>query len=442
MEITRIRELAGLKKLTESNSKLMKDPKVTVEFRNIRPSDEMEFRKLARAGGAKRVEFMERAGRTVAAVDFIEEMWKDSNDKYVAFKSAWENRGKETVNEDHGKGFYVMVDGKEHCWCETKAEADEKALKLKEDGKNATVVPDKKEVKESAEEEITNEEEANTTDATEEEGAEESEEKDEEVKEAVVDNFVQDDTDKDNTVANRTGTEAMKNKKITVPAKVKSAVSSRISELKKAIEEYDEKGYNDQSQKQKAIECLEQIMDHLASGDVEGLKHAQIYFGTLMSPITDLIPSQLVLFLANAEAVKEQEDKDRVAILKRHIAYHESSMRLCDKGSTSYKDHQKALERYKEELAQYTPVNEAYNRDFSHDDEIGHHRLNQIIQKLADKLEFVTDKNDDETNSAIASWCQHNAGKAFWGSLADYLSEKGFHKAAYMMDEHSAESGY
>lgn len=221
------------------------------------------------------------------------------------------------VNEDHGKGFYVMVDGKEHCWCESRKEAEEKAQKLKGDGKKVTIVPDK------------------------------------DIKEAIVDNFVQDDTDKDNTVAKRTGTDAMMNTKIKIPQKVKAAVNARIAELKKSIEFYDEKGYNDDSQKQKAIDCLQQIMDDLEPSNIEALKKAQVFYSTLMSPITDLIPSQLVLFLANAESLKEQEDKSRAAVLKRHIAYHEDQMRVLDKEMQSYKDHAKALERYKKELAQY-----------------------------------------------------------------------------------------
>lgn len=264
------------------------------------------------------------------------------------------------VNEDHGKGYYVMVGDEEHCWCETKVEAEEKAEKLNKDGKKAKVVADKdlREDKHEGHEDEKGSDNKKATEKKSEKGSEEEAEAEgekevKEVKEAIADNFVQDDTDKDNTVAKRTGTDAMVNTTIKIPTKVKAAVNARIAELKKSIEFYDEKGYSDQSQKQKAIECLQQIMADLEPENVEALKKAQIYFGTLMSPITDLIPSQLVLFLANAEAVKEQEDKDRVAILKRHIAHHTDAMRTLDKDSYSYKDHEKALERYKKELAQY-----------------------------------------------------------------------------------------
>lgn len=256
------------------------------------------------------------------------------------------------VNEDHGRGYYVMVDDEEHCWYETKAEAEEKAEKLNKDGKKAKVVADK-----DSHEDEKGSDNKKATEKKSEKGSEKGVEAkgEKEVKEAVsvVDNFVQDDTNKDNEVAKRTGVDSMMNTKIKVPAKVKDAVKARIAELEKSIEFYDKKGYNDQSQKQKAIECLKQIMADLEPENVEALKKAQIYFGTLMSPITDLIPAQLVLFLANAEAIKEQEDKDRVAILKRHIAYHTNAMKTLDKDSTSYKDHEKALQRYKKELAQY-----------------------------------------------------------------------------------------
>lgn len=286
----------------------------------------------------------------------FKDSWKndtDENGKVVKYshktiKVSDGNEAPKTLNEDHGEGFYVMVDGKEHCWCKTEDEAKEKAEKLKDDGKNVKVVPDK-ELKEECDEE-----EGDSYKSSEEKSKKDSEEKEaEEVKEAVVDNFVQDDTDAKNALVTRTGTEAMMNKKITVPAKVKSAVDARIAELKKSIEIYDEKGYNDHSQKEKAIECLQKIMDDLSLNNLEALKKAQIFYGTLMSPITDLIPAQLVNFLATAEAVKEQEDKDRASVVKRHIAHHEEQMGRLDKDSTSYKDHAKALERYKKELAQY-----------------------------------------------------------------------------------------
>lgn len=99
--------------------------------------------------------------------------------------------------------------------------------------------------------------------------------------------------------------------KIKVPAAVKSAVTARIRELNAAIAKYDEKGYNDKSIKAQAVECLEQLMKDLSSNDLEGVKKAQIYLGTLMSPLTDFFPPQIINWLANAynPLVKESEYK-------------------------------------------------------------------------------------------------------------------------------------
>lgn len=88
--------------------------------------------------------------------------------------------------------------------------------------------------------------------------------------------------------------------KVHVPAEVRKEINKRIKELKSAILRYDDKGYNDKSIKQQAVDCLEQILQDLSTGDVEGVKKAQIYFETLMSPLTDFFPPKLVNWLANA----------------------------------------------------------------------------------------------------------------------------------------------
>ena len=92
--------------------------------------------------------------------------------------------------------------------------------------------------------------------------------------------------------ADRVGT---KNK---VPREVMSSIDKRITELKKSVERYDNNGYNEKSVKHNAIECLEQIKKNLGRGDHEGFMEAQIFFGTLMSPIWDMFPAQLVNYLA------------------------------------------------------------------------------------------------------------------------------------------------
>lgn len=319
------------------------------------------------------------------------------------------------VNEDHGNGYYVMVGDKEHCWCATKDEAEEKAAKLKDSGKKATVVQDK-DIKESivdsgnkplflfgqsrdtgdyslllngkyrlffghvdatdispnvkfdidkafkgdflmhsaavlgamdyennnrktheldldyyklpkelldayiwgqkaAEEDmryVNNikegkeyEEGSDKSEATEEKGPKGSKKKtkDEscEVKESTNNNFIQSVDDEKNPLNARMGVDKERKAKIEVPSDIKKAATQRIAELKKSIEYYEQKGYNDHSQKQKAIECIEKIMDNLSAGDLEGLKKAQIFVTTLMSPITDLMPANLFVWLANAQ---------------------------------------------------------------------------------------------------------------------------------------------
>lgn len=181
------------------------------------------------------------------------------------------------------------------------------------------------------------------------------------VAEAGNTNFFQDKDDGDNTVELRTGVKPMRGQKVKVPAEVKTGVAKRIAELKKSSEHYDDKGYNDESLKQKAIEVLEKIMDNLSSGDVEGLRQAQIYFATLMSPITDLLPANLVLFLANAMPVSEQKDpndynlkyKDRPNVIKGHIAHYTEYMGRLDKDSWQYKELGNIVKRLEKELAQY-----------------------------------------------------------------------------------------
>jgi hypothetical protein len=97
------------------------------------------------------------------------------------------------------------------------------------------------------------------------------------------------------------GIKQQREEKVKVPASVKSNVDRRIKELNDSIKKYDNKGYDDKSVKQQAIDCLNKIMDNLKSGDTEGLNAARNYYGTLMSPLTDLFPSQLINFLTAGE---------------------------------------------------------------------------------------------------------------------------------------------
>lgn len=147
--------------------------------------------------------------------------------------------------------------------------------------------------------------------------------------------------DYQNSPEENTGIKKEEGQKIRVPADVKKHTKQRISELKSAIERYDDKGYNDKSIKQQAVDCLEQILDNLAAGNVESVKQAQIYFGTLMSPLTDFFPPSLINFLAHAlnPNIKESKDNPRYDTkngLDKRIA--EIEAKLADKDvEESYK---------------------------------------------------------------------------------------------------------
>lgn len=98
----------------------------------------------------------------------------------------------------------------------------------------------------------------------------------------------------------RTGISYAEDSKVEVPAKVISQIDQRISELESSITLYDNKGYNDQSMKQNAIDVLKQIKTQLEMKNLEGLQQAIVLYGTLMSPITGLMPAFLPNYLATA----------------------------------------------------------------------------------------------------------------------------------------------
>ena len=175
-----------------------------------------------------------------------------------------------------------------------------------------------------------------------------------------------------------------------VPSDVSSALNKRVSELKQSLSRYGDKGA-----KQNAVDALEKIADLLKLED--GLADAALFYGTLMSPITDLFPPTVVKFLHTSPATK--------------------------KGSAA--------------------VTEArYNQDFEADDQIGHGRLKQALTRLDDKVELVGNRSDEETNNYVSGWCQSNIAQAFWNHAADHLDDLGFSIAASNMREHAAESGY
>lgn len=89
--------------------------------------------------------------------------------------------------------------------------------------------------------------------------------------------------------------------KVKVDSEVIKHINQRISELKSAIELYDDKGYNDKSIKQTALDALEKIKSHLEAGTKKDVQDAKIFFTTLMSPITDMLPPKLGAFIAKMD---------------------------------------------------------------------------------------------------------------------------------------------
>lgn len=260
--------------------------------------------------------------------------------------------GAEQVNEDHGDGYYVMVDDKEHCWCKTNEEAQDKATKLKEGGKNAYVLPDK--IKEAAEIVVEGlerdkaaakkridvldrhisshrdqmrlldknstsykdhaaavkryeTEKANWQDILDQKPANESVDIYDEVETSPEDiatkilaemgEFPGESVDDEAKKQQRMGYDKEKAKEVPFPKEVKDACLKRIKEIEEAASEFDEKGYNDNSMKQRAVECIKQIMSNLEKENFMGWREANVYYATLMSPITDFLPAKLINFI-------------------------------------------------------------------------------------------------------------------------------------------------
>lgn len=155
------------------------------------------------------------------------------------------------------------------------------------------------------------------------------------------------EVDYQNGPTENSGIRDVQKKVIRIPSDVRAEVNKRIRELNKAIGEYDEKGYNDKSIKAQAVECLEKIMDNLKAGDEEGVKQAQIYFGTLMSPLTDFFPPKLINWLANANNKLVKEDEE---FLQRNVLkISEKELPIARMSSSELEDHFPSSEDIHEE---------------------------------------------------------------------------------------------
>lgn len=82
-----------------------------------------------------------------------------------------------------------------------------------------------------------------------------------------------------------------------VPAKVIEQIDTRLKELKDAQSAFDNGENAGSSIKQNAIDALERIKEHLSKKNIKDFNEAQVFYGTLWSEITHLLPSALINFL-------------------------------------------------------------------------------------------------------------------------------------------------
>lgn len=90
-----------------------------------------------------------------------------------------------------------------------------------------------------------------------------------------------------------------KNSKIKVPKEVKDEAKKQIADIQKSIDEFEKvtKNTGTADIKKNTIDCINQLLEILEGGTLEDLKKAQIFYNTLMNPITVLLPNLLVKFL-------------------------------------------------------------------------------------------------------------------------------------------------
>ncbi len=219
-----------------------------------------------------------------------------------------------------------VKEGEEVCAVEPVLEAkdDDKKDSDKEDDKPAFLKDKKEDDKDSEKKDDKDSEKKDDKDSEKKDDKEDNEEDDEEDDEKTVkvevkveesEESVEDivarilekdltptkvEVDYENGPTENSGIKFEQGTKIRLPAAVKAEVKQRIAELNQAILRYDDKGYDDKSIKQQAVDCLNQILQDLSTNDLEGVKKAQVYFETLMSPLTDFFPPKLINWLANA----------------------------------------------------------------------------------------------------------------------------------------------
>ena len=109
-----------------------------------------------------------------------------------------------------------------------------------------------------------------------------------------------------------TGADVAESTKVRVPRDVIKHIDTRKKDLIKSIEQFDGAAYTDdgaiyKSPKHNAIDALDKFKELLTDCNMEKYKQAQIYYATLMSPIFDLLPTQLVSFLHTGQPYQKKD---------------------------------------------------------------------------------------------------------------------------------------
>lgn len=215
--------------------------------------------------------------------------------------------------------------------------------------------------------------------------------------------------------------------KVKIPRSVTKAINSTIKEIEASIGQYDDKGYNDgdgaNSNNIKAIDALEQIKSNLSSKDYEGFKQAQQFFLTLMSPITNLFPAELINFLAVGTAQDEKSGFSK-EVEPFETKLSESYMFNREAGFNKYFIDEilpNVIKQYgpndKPAIGQaYTDTLDGYHRDgmlpdssnsWTLPDEVVNNPTKYLGESDRRLVEYGTDQFDD-SNTALETWFERD----------------------------------
>jgi hypothetical protein len=102
--------------------------------------------------------------------------------------------------------------------------------------------------------------------------------------------------------------------KITVPSSIKSSLKTAITKFKSSAAKFDTRNDVQASQDLTVQDALQQLLDDLSTGTLDGIKQAQIHMTSYMTPITQHIPGDVVKFIAKGG--KQDSLKDMFATMK------------------------------------------------------------------------------------------------------------------------------